>query len=88
MKQNSSVPVLHTKVVAVHEVSTGVLRVGTVHLSGYRVEPCEVVSMETVVVLQPAKNGGANRQLGPCLGLHCLRCNIVNVNIMSCGVNY
>lgn len=76
-----------TKVGASHEVIAGVLWVATAHLSGYRVEPGEVVSMETVVVLQPAKNRGADRQVGPCLGLHCLGANIINMNIISCGGN-
>lgn len=74
-----------TKVGARHEVPAGVLGVVTAHLSGYRVEPGEVVSMETVVVLQPAGSRGADRQVGPCLGLHCLCANIINVHIISCG---
>lgn len=62
-----------------------VLWVDSVHLSRNRVEPGEVVSMETVVVLQPAENRGADRQVGPCLGLHRLGVNIINTNLMSCG---
>lgn len=52
-----------TKVGASHEIIAGVLWVGTVHLSGYWMEPGEVVSMETVVVLQPAEGSGADRQV-------------------------
>lgn len=43
-----------TKVFTLHEVISGVLWVLARHLPGYRVEFGEVVSMEAVVVLQPA----------------------------------
>lgn len=76
-----------TKVGTSHEVIPGVFWIGPVHLSSYGVEPGEVVSMETVVVFQPAKSGGAGRQVGPCLGLHRLCAQIIHVNILSCGEN-
>lgn len=73
-----------TKVGAVHEIVPGVLRVGAVHVTGYRVEPGEVVSMETVVVLQPAESSGADGQVGPCLGLHRLCADVIDVDVVSC----
>ncbi len=73
-----------TKVWTPHEVIAGIFWVGSIHLSGYGVEPGKVVSMETVVVLQPAESGGADRQVGPVFGLHCLCCYIKNMHIMSC----
>lgn len=62
----------------------GIFWIGPVHLPGYGVESGEVVSMETVVVLHPAKSRGAGRQVGPCLGLHRLRAQIIHMNILSC----
>lgn len=52
-----------TKVGAGHEIITGVFRVCAVHMSGYRMESGEVVSMETVVVLHPAEGRGADGQV-------------------------
>lgn len=52
-----------TKVGAGHEIATGIFWVCAIHLSSYRMESGEVVSMETVVVLQPAKDRGANGQV-------------------------
>ncbi|TNN65280.1 hypothetical protein EYF80_024434 [Liparis tanakae] len=43
-------------------VVAGVFGVGAAHLPGHRVEPGEIVSVETVVVLQPAESGGADGQ--------------------------
>lgn len=54
-------------------------------MSGYRMESGEVVSMETVVVLQPAEDRGADGQVRPRLGLHYLCANVVNMNIVSCS---
>lgn len=73
-----------TTVGAGHEIVTGVFRVCAVHMSGYRMESGEVVSMETVVVLQPAEGRGADGQVWPCLGLHYLCANVVNMDIVSC----
>lgn len=52
-----------TKVGAGHEIVTGIFWVCAVHMSSYRVEPGEVVSMETVVVLHPAEDRGADGQV-------------------------
>lgn len=73
-----------TKVGTPHKVMPGIFWVCSVHLSGYRVEPGEVVPVEAVIVLQPAKSRGASRQVGPCLGLHRLGAQIVHVNELSC----
>lgn len=53
-------------------------------MSGYRVEPGEVVSMETVVVLQPPESRGADGQVGPCLGFHRLCADVIDVDVVSC----
>lgn len=73
-----------TKVRTGHEIVTGVFWVCAVHMSGYRMEPGEVVSMETVVVLQPAEDRGADGQVCPRLGLNYLCANVVNMDIVSC----
>lgn len=47
-------------------------------------EAGEVLSVETVVVLEPAESRRAGRQVGPCLGLHCFCSNIINMHILAC----
>lgn len=81
-------PVPLTEVGAGHEIVAGVFGVCAVHMSSYRMESGEVVSMETVVVLQPAEDRGADGQLRPRLGLHCLCADVVNVDIVSCLRDY
>lgn len=53
-------------------------------MSSYWMEPGEVVPMETVIMLQPAENRFTDRQVGPCLGLHCLGVNIISSNVITC----
>lgn len=73
-----------TKVGAGHEVVTGIFWVCAVHMSGDRMESGEVVSIETVVVLQPAEDRGADWQVCPRLGLHCPCGNVVYMDLVSC----
>lgn len=53
-------------------------------MSGYRMESGEAVSIETVVVLQPAEDRGADGQVRPSLGLYYLCADVENVDIVSC----
>lgn len=73
-----------TKVGAGHEIVTGVFWVCAVHMSGYRMKSGEVVSMETVVALQPAIRRSADGQVRPCLGLYYLCANVKSMDIVSC----
>lgn len=73
-----------TEVGAGHEIFTGIFWVRAVHMSSYRIESGEVVSMETVVVLQPTEDRGADGQVWPRLGLHYLCGDVVNMDIVSC----
>lgn len=73
-----------TKAAARHEVVAGIFGVISAHLSGYWVKLGEVVSMETVVALEPAQSRSADREVGPSLGLHRLCGDVVNMDVMSC----
>lgn len=72
-----------TKSVTPHEVVSNILRICSCHLPRNRMESSEVVTMETVIVLKPAKGRCAVWQVCPHLLLNCLCLDVKAVSFIS-----